>query len=173
MNILDIPLVRRTRRNHAIEHATIHVLTGQFPKVSLAGRADSGGFYVYGPVDTEAVKLAADQAIERLRLEPELAVHPFCGTNLVVGGMVAGLASLVALATLPESRRPARAFDVLPRLMLAGTFATIASQQLGPKVQEHITTLPDTLGVKIKSVTRIDRGKHPMHRVEVMDESKE
>jgi len=32
MNILDIPLIARTRRNHALEHATIHVLSEHEPR---------------------------------------------------------------------------------------------------------------------------------------------
>lgn len=160
----------RTRRNHAIEHATIHILTPRYPRQSLAGRADRRGFFVYGDVSTEDVRWSVLEAVERLKTEPELAVHPFCGTNLVVGGVIAGVTSLLALATLPEHRRPARPIDVLPRLMLAGTAAMLASQAVGPRVQEHITTCPDTTGVRLGSIERHERGRHVLHRVYIQDE---
>lgn len=28
--VLDMPFIRRTRRNHGLEHATVHVLSKQF-----------------------------------------------------------------------------------------------------------------------------------------------
>jgi hypothetical protein len=175
--MMDLPLVDtlrlaafRTRRNHAIEHATIHVLTARSPKQALAGRADRHGFHIYGEVATEEVRSAALEAIDRLKTEPELAVHPFCGTNLVVGGVIAGFTSLLALATLPESRRPARPLDVLPRLMLAGTAAMLASQAVGSRVQEHVTTCPDTTGVRLGGIERHERGRHILHRVAIDDD---
>jgi hypothetical protein len=169
VGILDTPVVRRTRRNHALEHATIHILSARHPKLSMAGRAVSKGLRLCGVVDTDEVRSAVEEALSRLEGEPELAVHPLCGTNIVVGGAVAGLLSLVALATLPEERKPARALDVLPRLMLAGTFAAVASQPLGPKVQERLTTLPVCAGVTVAGITRQERRGHVIHRVLLAD----
>ena len=86
MSILDdIPMLRRTRRNHAIEHAAVHVLTARWPGLSMAGRSDSRGFWLYGNVETSEVESAVREAMERLDREPHLAIHPHCGTNLVVG----------------------------------------------------------------------------------------
>jgi hypothetical protein len=169
VNLLDFPPFRRTRRNHAIEHAAIHILTARFPKLGMAGRSDSGGFYLYGDVDTAAVRSATEEAIERLKLEPELAVHPFCGTNFVVGGMLAGLASLAAMSTVSEERRQRGMLELLPRLMIAGTLAGLASQQIGPLVQTHVTTLPDTDGVSITRIERQTPRGHVVHRVDIAD----
>ncbi len=166
MGVLDLQIVRRVRRNHAVEHATIHILTPKYSHQALAGRADTNGFFLYGRVDTAHVAEAVDNALERLTGEPELAVHPRCGTNLVVSGLVAGLASLLAVASMPpDRRRGASAADVLPRLLLAGTAAALASASLGPMVQQRYTTLPDVEGVGVKEIRRIERGGAVIHRV--------
>jgi hypothetical protein len=173
MGLLDLPIPRRTRRNHAIEHATIHILTARVPGASFAGRSDSGGFFLYGAVDSDQVHSAVTSALVRLQTEPELAIHPYCGTNMVVGGIVAGLASLAAVATLPENRREAGLGQLLPRLMLAGTFAAVATTSLGPLMQQRVTTLPDSRGVRISGIERSGSGRHVMHRVQLTDDAVE
>jgi len=171
MRLDPLVFIRRTRRNHAIEHATIHILSERHPRLQLAGRADRKGFFVVGQVDTGEVERAAGEAIERLDGEPELAVHPFCGTNLVVGGLVAGLAAMAAVASLPRSAdgRPARALDVLPRLLLAGSVSTLLAQPLGPMAQRHLTTLPEVGGATLASVSRSERAGRTIHRVSIAE----
>jgi hypothetical protein len=166
MGVLDTGRFLRTRRNHATEHATIHLLTPKYRGAALAGRADAKGFYLYGRVETSDVRNAVLEAIGRLPSEPELAVHPRCGTNVVVTGLMAGLASLMAVATMPrEGRRGSTLSDTLPRLLVAGSLAAFAGAGLGPTVQERYTTSPDTRGVTIKDIKRIQRGKTVIHRV--------
>ena len=166
MGVLDRGRFFRTRRNHATEHATIHLLTPKYRGAALAGRADAKGFFLYGRVDTEDVRKAVQEAIGRLPAEPELAVHPRCGTNVVVTGLVAGLASLVAVASMPQERRRGSTFgETLPRLLVAGSLAAFAGAGLGPTVQERYTTSPDTRGVTIKEVRRMERGSTVIHRV--------
>jgi len=63
--ILDFPLVRRVRRNHAYEHATVHMLNRQ--NYILSGRSDSEGFVVVGDVPTEKIEKAAQDALKRLK----------------------------------------------------------------------------------------------------------
>lgn len=167
MGIGDLPIIRRTRRNHAIEHATIHILSETRPRMPFAGRADSGGFFVIGDVSTEDVEAAVDQAIERLKDEPDLAIHPFCGTNLVVGGMVAGIASLAAIATMADKSRRSNAFEILPRLMLAGTFSSLIAQPLGQQAQRHFTTLPETHNLRIGGIKKSEKGGRTIHRISI------
>lgn len=167
MRISDLPIIRRTRRNHAIEHATIHILSETRPRMPFAGRADSGGFFVVGDVSTEDVEAAAREAIERLKDEPDLAVHPFCGTNLVVGGMVAAVASLAAIATIADKRQRSNMFEILPRLMLAGTFSSLIAQPLGQSAQRHLTTLPETHDVRLGAIKRSERGGRVIHRISI------
>lgn len=154
-------IIQRVRRNHATEHATIHVLSSRISNLAVAGRADHKGFFLYGDVPTEMVRVAVQEALHRLQTgEAHLAVHPRCGTNLAVAGLLAGFSSLVATAGRPQSL-----LDRLPRMLLATTLAVLAAQPLGPLIQEKITTSPDLDGVKIDEVTREKFGKVTVHRI--------
>jgi hypothetical protein len=155
------------RRNHAIEHATVHILSASRSGVTLAGRSDGGGFVLYGNVSTAEVRAAVDLALARLPEEPWLAVHPHCGTNLVVAGMVSGVASLLALWTAPREERAGKPLEVLPRLLLAGTLAAALSQPLGPLVQRRMSTLPDVRGSRVRGIVELGRGRYRLHRVEM------
>lgn len=163
MNLLDFIPMGSTRRNHGLEHATIHVLNERFPHVHLAGRATHDGYLIYGEVPTEAVVSAAQEALSRMRAgETHLAVHPRCGTNIVVAGLLAGLSSFAASY---GKERPAA--DKLSRMILATTGALLLAQPLGPIVQEKLTTSPNQLGVRIKGVKRQQFGKMVVHKVDV------
>jgi hypothetical protein len=146
----------------------VHLLARSGAAKALAGRSDAGGFYLYGDVDSEALRAAVDEAILRLAEEPELAIHPHCGTNLVVGGLTAGLGAALALATLPVARRGA-VLGLLPRFFLAGTAAALAGSNLGPLVQRRWTTLADAAGVTVTGIRRSQRGRHVIHRVGLAD----
>ena len=161
MNILDIPLIARIRRNHALEHATIHVLTEHNPRRHLMGRTTDHGFYLFGEVEAEEVVVAVSEALARLqRGEHSLAVHPRCGTNLATAGVLAGLSSFVAMSGRSKSR-----LAKLPQIILAATIAVIAAQPLGLALQKHVTTLPEVEGVTIEEITRQRRGQVVIHHV--------
>src|SRR5512145_2167377 len=105
MSVLNLPLVRRTRRNHGLEHATIHVLSSRFHGLSMAGRSTPNGFYIFGNVSTEEVRSAVDEGLQRMRNgEPHLAVHPGCGTNYLTSGVFAGLATFATVAFSKRNR---------------------------------------------------------------------
>ena len=53
--LLDLPAVARVRRNHALEHATIQILSERNSALALMGRSSLWGFYIYGDMDTEDV----------------------------------------------------------------------------------------------------------------------
>lgn len=161
MNILEIPLIARIRRNHALEHATIHVLTEHNPRRQLMGRTTDRGFYLFGEVKTEEVAAAVAEALARLRRgEHSLAVHPRCGTNLATAGVLAGLSSFVAMSGRSKSR-----LAKLPQVVLAATMAMIVAQPLGLAVQKHVTTLSDMEGITIEEITRQQRGQVAVHHV--------
>jgi hypothetical protein len=170
LDLLNLPTIRRTRRNHAIEHATMQVLAARRPGVPFAGRSDSGGFALFGDVAADEVRAAATEAIARLEGEPELAVHPYCGTNLLVAGLVSGAAAVAVLSTARLDQR-ARPWSMLPQLLLSGTFAAVASQPLGSWAQRKFTTLPEMDGARVRQVTFRALGRLRWHRVEVVDRS--
>ena len=84
--------------------------------------------------------------------------------------MVAGLTTLAAVQNLRTGKRQESAFETLPRLMLAGTVAGLASSPLGPLAQKHVTTLARASDARLVSVERSERGKHVVHRVTIEDE---
>ena len=44
--ILDLPLILETRRNHALEHASIHLLSHKNPGKRMAGHSNPTGFFL-------------------------------------------------------------------------------------------------------------------------------
>ena len=82
------PYILRVRRNHGLEHATIHLLNRQ--NYQLSGRSSDSGFILLGDVPTDKVESAVQEAITRMKAgEHKLAIHPNCGTNLVTTGFLA------------------------------------------------------------------------------------
>ena len=95
MNIVN--LAQLVRQHHAVEHATIHVLTWRHPYARIVGRSTHTGCLIYGHLPTAEVADAAAEALARLqRGEAHLAVHPRCGTNLVVTSVMAGTAAFAS-----------------------------------------------------------------------------
>lgn len=146
---LLFPYIRRTRRNHGLEHATIHMLSGAHHR--LSGRSDDSGFVLLGEVPTQAVEKAANEALRRMRAgEHHLAVHPNCGTNLLTTGLLVSLVGLVGMAG--SSRRDS--FNRLPMVMLAMMFAVLYSQPLGMGLQRYFTTEGNPGDLEIVRITR-------------------
>lgn len=155
--LLDSPLILHTRRNHGLEHATIHVLTAMRPGRPLAGRSTPFGFYVYGDLTEADVQAAVNDALNRLNHgERHLAIHPGCGTNYLTSGAAA---SLGALAVLSFGDRKAR-WSRLPDVLVAATLALIISQPLGPKLQERITTSGEMGDLEVVSIRRLGKNAH-------------
>ena len=153
----------RVRRNHALEHATLHVLARDLPNLSLVGRSDWRGFLLYGDVPTEALQQAVHEAYERLRAgQKALAIHPRCGTNLAVGVVLSGVAFMLSM--LGSAKHRNRRWP-LTLAALAG--ALVLARPLGPEVQRRLTTDPDMDGVAIGRITAKGRGARTVHRVEI------
>lgn len=160
MSILDV--ANGVRQNHALEHATIHVLTRRNPYTRIVGRSTPRGFLIYGPLDTQEVAGAASEALARLQQgEAYLAVHPRCGTNLAVTSVLAGTAAFVSTSV----GRPRSKLDRLPVALMAATLAAIVAQPLAHRIQEEVTTTPYVEGVYIDNVTRQERGNLIVHKV--------
>jgi hypothetical protein len=161
MNVVD--LADAVRQHHALEHATLHVLGRHNPCVRLMGRSTNSGFLILGSLSTQEVAAAASEALVRLQQgEAYLAVHPQCGTNLAVTGVLAGMAAFGATLGRPRSK-----LDRLPLALMAATVAAIVAQSLAHKIQESITTSPDVEGLYIAGITRQERGKIVAHKVAI------
>jgi hypothetical protein len=161
MGLLDKGIIGRIRRNHGLEHAAIHILSHQNPSLRLVGRSDARGFWIYGNVTTEAVRMAVAQALQRLQGgESYLAIHPFCGTNLATASLLAVLMPLLTSSRAHGRQRIARAGGGL-------LMAFLAAPLLGYLVQKHVTTSPREDGRQILCVTRHEYRGLIAHRVEV------
>lgn len=163
MSILDVSIISHVRKNHALEHATLHVLTRHNPNLSLVGSSDWGGFTIYGQLDTEELTAAAGEALIRLQNgEHDLAIHHRCGTILATGGALAGLSAFAVM--LSSGRR--KWWDRLAEVTLATTAALVVSQPLGLLLQEHVTTSSEVGDLTIKRITCQQIGSLTLHRVE-------
>ncbi len=153
---------QRLRQHHAIEHATISVLSKMIPNTHVVARSDLQGFIVYGDVDTLALQQATEQGLNRLQAgESDLAVHPNCGTNLVAAGLLSGLAALTA-GSVGRNRSWV---DRLPSAVLGATVGLILAQPFGRWLQVNVTTSPDVAGVRISQVSKLRDGPVTRHRV--------
>ncbi len=151
--VLNIPVIRRIRRNHGLEHATIHMLSRHMQNLSMAGRATVTGFYLYGNIATEEIERAALEALRRMRAgEHGLAIHPNCGTGLVTAGALTSVAALVGTAGMRQGLR--EKISRLPSVILLSVMSLILAQPLGLAIQRHFTTLGDPGNTEIVSVTR-------------------
>ncbi len=149
--ILDFPIIRRVRRNHALEHATIHLLSRMNRTLRMAGRSSDGGFILVGEVPTDQVENAVSDALKRLNNgESNLALHPNCGTNLVTAGALTTMAALVGLG---NKSKPITA-DRISWTMSLMIMAIIVAQPLGMTLQKHVTTDGDPGDLEVVSITR-------------------
>lgn len=161
--ILDLPLILETRRNHALEHASIHILTARYPDRHFAGHSNPTGFFLLGNVATEEVKAAVTQALTRLRAgEKGLAIHAGCGTNFASTALLAGT---LAWFPLSGARSWRKRFWLLPFAIAFGLLGYALSQPLGPWLQAHVTTEPDLGNLQIEDVTPVRRKGVAVHRV--------
>ncbi len=166
--LLDLPPISHVRRNHALEHATLQVLSELRPGLRLVGRSSLWGFYVYGNVPAEEVLSAAQEGLRRLRSgQRHMAIHAKCGSNLVVAGALAGLGAFLTLVGLSKERSANRLEWIarLPLACAAATLGIILAQPLGPILQAHVTTQAEVGNLRIVSVTREMKASLPVHYV--------
>ncbi len=128
----------------------------------MVGRASLDGFYIYGDVSAEKISECAAEGLARLKQgESHLAVSPLCGTNLAVAGILAGLASLLAVGSR-------RRFERMPSVLTAAVLAVVGAQPVGRLIQKHVTTSTDLDGLEIVDVTPVGRHLIPLHKVKTL-----
>jgi hypothetical protein len=147
------------RQNHALEHATIVLLSKKYPEARLSGISFASGFFVFGEVPTEAILPTAEEALHLLRTtQPELAVHERCGTNLAVSGMLTGLSAMA----VAKMRRP---YSTANNVILASTAALLLARPIGLTVQRYVTTQTPNASMRILKVTPMTVLGSPAHFV--------
>lgn len=150
-------LLRRVRRNHALEHATISLLSRRHPQSRVLGVSGPLGFMLYTELSVEEVYPAALDALKLLRAgHHALAVHPNCGTNLVAS------ASLTTFLTLLGARRLKGSFtekvERILQLVLLNAIGLMLARPLGAWLQSHVTVDPHVEGVEIVSLRTEGQG---------------
>ena len=157
--IQQVTLGSAVRQNHALEHATIVMLSKRHPEVRLSGVSFAAGFFVFGDVPTDDVRAAADIALDLLRgTKPELAIHERCGTNMAVAGMLTGLSAM----TVARMRKPFNSFN---NVVLASTAALVLARPLGLMVQKYVTTRTPSQTMRVSRIRRMMFLGSPAHFV--------
>lgn len=154
--------IRRTRRNHALEHATVELLLQEGLGPPIGGYSIPTGFFIFGRVGTEQLTLKAYEALRLLKQgEKQLAISPYCGTNLATSVLLAG--ALMSVILGPKRRRNYRR---LPLALVAGVGAAIVGRPLGMALQ-RFTTLAAADNLEITRVRRIGSiGEFSIHKVD-------
>jgi hypothetical protein len=164
----DLRLISRVRRNHALEHATIHALSERYRNLRLVGRSSLWGFYIYGDVPTDGVIAAAQEGLRRLKAgQRRMAIHPNCGSNLAVAGTLAGLGAFLALGVGSTGRARSRLERLarLPFAFAAATLGIVLAQPLGAALQAHVTTQADVGDLHIVGITQERKAGVLVHHV--------
>ena len=152
--------ISRIRRNHGLEHATIHVLSGKHKNFSAQGNSDHLGFRlnIYGPLSEADVTAAVQEAFRRMKGgEHHLAVHPNCGTALLTTATMTTLAAQGTFS-LEQKRQKRDGLDIpswlnaLPTAILAAVVAMIVSRPFGLYLQRRFTTEGDLGEMEIVSI---------------------
>jgi hypothetical protein len=147
-----------TRRNHALEHATIHVLSRKYADKNLAGHSNPTGFFLFGDMTTEDIRSAVEEAMTRLRAgEKELAIHPGCGTNLA-----ASMVLPMSFASVPfqRGRSTSGRLLLIPVAIMFAVFGYVLSKPLGPWLQRNVTTEADLGNLQVKEIIPVRKGVH-------------
>jgi len=126
----------------------------------LGGNATPGGFFIYSRETTESVKEAAEEGLRRLQTsQPDLAVSPYCGTNILVGALIAiAVSSAVGGGSKSIPKK-------ISSMILGIVVSQFLRRPVGELVQRHLTTLPDSEGVSIKGIKALRIGGATIHWV--------
>jgi len=153
---------QRLQQNHALEHATLHILAHTAPGLRVYALSDWAGFSVFGELETSALIDAVSAALQALHSgNLTLAQHPRCGTNLALPLGLAGGLVLTALSL------PARYHYTRAALMMLAGGVVGARKPLSRKLQQVMTRISDLDGAAIRSVERHTTGSCLMHRVSI------
>lgn len=148
--VLNIPYIKRTRRNHGLEHATVHLLSRRYKNTPMMGRSSDGGFILFTHASAEDVEAAVNEALRRMKQgEHGLAVHPGCGTSRLTTGMMTSMVAILGVSGV--SRR--EALNRLPYVMLAMMLAVLTAEPMGLNLQRLITTEGNPGDMEIVSIT--------------------
>jgi len=156
--ILDLPPYLATRRNHALEHATLHILARKYDDKNLAGHSNPTGFFLSGEIVMDDIRNAIQEALTRLHAgEWELAIHPGCGTNIATSLV---LPATFAFLPMQRTRSNFWRFLLIPVALMFAVFGYLLSKPLGPWLQRNITTKADLGNMQVTEIRPVRKGVH-------------
>jgi len=136
--VLQMEPFWQVRANHALEHATLHLLEPHASGRRMAGFSDAGGFWLFADLPPDQVLQSASEALQRLQAgESELANHQKCGTNMIVPAFTAG--SLAWLAMAGAGRGFFKKLRRLPLVIMMVLLGYELGKPLSPLVQSKVT----------------------------------
>lgn len=158
MSILDLPPFLATRRNHAVEHATLKILARKYNDKNLAGHSNPTGFFLFGDMTTGDIREAIHEAMTRLRAgESDLAIHPGCGTNLATSML---LPASFAWIPFQGTRSLRWRLLLIPVALTFALFGYLLSKPLGPWLQRNVTTQADLGNLQLMEIVPVRKGVH-------------
>jgi len=156
--ILDFPPFLATRRNHALEHASLHILARKYKDQNMAGHSNPTGFFLFGDMSLDDIRNAINEAMTRLRAgESGLAVHPGCGTNLAASTL---LPATFAWAPFQGVRSLRWRILLIPVALMFAVFGYLLSKPLGPWLQRNVTTEADLGDMQVMDIVSVRKGVH-------------
>ena len=154
--ILDFPPFLATRRNHALEHASLHILARKYKDQNMAGHSNPTGFFLFGDMSLEDIRNAINEAMTRLRAgESGLAVHPGCGTNLAASTL---LPATFAWAPFQGVRSLRWRILLIPVALMFAVFGYLLSKPLGPWLQRNVTTEANLGDMQVMDIVTVRQG---------------
>lgn len=156
--ILNLPPYLATRRNHALEHATLKILERKDKGKNLAGHSNPTGFFLFGDLTMDDIRNAMNEAMTRLRAgESDLAIHPGCGTNVATSML---LPATFAFMTMQRARSNFWRFLLIPFAIGFALFGYLLSKPLGPWLQRNLTTEADLGNLQVVEIVPVRKGAH-------------
>jgi hypothetical protein len=145
-----------TKRNHALEHATILELE-RAGRHRLAGRSSRTGFRVSGQVSMADVRTAFDRVRRTVRDgKPMAYVTPRCGSNIVTA-IGAGLVLLLGLVVWSIAVQPPWTARAAALALIVVAFASLR-QAVGNVLQRRVFTAVDFEDVSLRDVRYVAPG---------------
>lgn len=145
-------LMENVRRNHAIEHATVTLMLERGVPAPMGGYSIGPGFVVWSRGSMDDVAAAARDALDLLKAgNSELAISPYCGTNIVTFAVVGALAAKLF------SGRKKTFWSFVRGSVAAIVAATLLGKPLGRLLQRHCTTLPYVEAVELVEIRELSK----------------
>jgi hypothetical protein len=140
----------KVQRNHALEHATVTLLLERGIRPPLGGYSVAGGYLIWSHAPIEQVTQASTDALNLLRAgHSDMAISPYCGTNLVTSAVLGGLA-----ATLVRGNGNGLMANFRAAIAAIVT-ASLLSRPVGEFIQRRFTTKSEPAGLQISSVREL------------------